>query len=68
MAKKVFTLSIRITAEGKHLLDELSEWYGVSKASVLEIAIRQMARSEGIAPLDPIKEEKDKPDKSDPES
>ena len=67
MVKKAFTLSIRITDEGKHLLDELSEWYGVSKSSVLEMAIREKARSEGIVPHNPVKEEKDKPVEADPE-
>jgi len=41
-------LSARITGDCMDLLQSLAQHYGVSKTAVLEIAIRKLARSEGI--------------------
>lgn len=48
--KTSFTLSHLCNS----LLDALSEWHGISKSSVLEMLVRERARSEGILPDNPL--------------
>lgn len=43
---------IRLSDEGKDLLEKLARHYGISQAAVLEILIRKDARNEGIAKKD----------------
>ena len=45
--------SIRLTPEAKQLLAELATTLGVSQAAVLELAIREKARREGLTPGKP---------------
>jgi predicted DNA-binding protein len=40
---------IRLSDEGKDLLEKLAKHYGVSQAAILEILIRKEARNEGLA-------------------
>jgi predicted transcriptional regulator len=40
--------SFRLSAEAKRLLGTLAEYLGISQASVLEQAVRQLARREGL--------------------
>jgi len=46
MAKK--KTSIRYSDEAKTLLEKLSKHLGISQSAVLELAIRALARQEGI--------------------
>ncbi|MDQ2786864.1 MAG: ribbon-helix-helix protein, CopG family [Chloroflexota bacterium] len=39
-------LSVRLTDDGHHLLDDLAASLGVSKSAVIEMAIREKARRE----------------------
>jgi antitoxin component of RelBE/YafQ-DinJ toxin-antitoxin module len=48
MAKNIPTTSIRLTAEAKRLQAALSEKLGVSLSAIIELAIRRMAKEEGI--------------------
>ncbi|MBA3534920.1 MAG: ribbon-helix-helix protein, CopG family [Ardenticatenales bacterium] len=41
--------SVRLTSEGKRLLEELAKKFGISQAAVLEIAIRKFAEQENVA-------------------
>jgi predicted transcriptional regulator len=45
--QKVST-SVRLTQEGKRLLDALAEKLGISQSAALEIAIREKARKEKV--------------------
>lgn len=40
--------SVRLSAEGRGLLRRLSRALGVSQASVMELALRTLARREGV--------------------
>jgi hypothetical protein len=40
--------SFRLSAEAKRLLEALAEYLGISQASVIEQAVRQLARREGL--------------------
>jgi predicted transcriptional regulator len=40
--------SIRMSDEGKRLLEALAEKLGISQAAVLELAIREMAKREEV--------------------
>jgi hypothetical protein len=40
--------SLRMTEEGKRLLELLAEKLGISQAAVLELAIRDMAKKEEV--------------------
>ncbi len=42
--------SYTLSREALYLLERLAERYGLSRASVLEMLIRDRARQEGIAP------------------
>jgi len=44
---------MRLTPEAKHLLALLTEKLGVSQAAVLELAIREKAKREHVAPEKP---------------
>lgn len=46
MAKK--STSIRITDEAKSLLEALAKRLGISQAAVMEVAIRNLAKKEGL--------------------
>ena len=46
MTKKA--TSIRISEEGKWLLQELSAKLGISQAAVIELALRALAKREGV--------------------
>jgi len=46
MAKK--KTSIRYSSEAKTLLEQLSKKLGISQSAVLELAIRTLAKQEGI--------------------
>jgi predicted transcriptional regulator len=39
---------IRLTDEGRELLEELARKLGVSQTAIMEIAIRKMAANEGV--------------------
>jgi predicted transcriptional regulator len=41
--------SIRYSAEAKDLLEKLAKKMGISQSAVLELAIRALAKQEGIA-------------------
>jgi hypothetical protein len=45
--------SYRLSEEAQELVGRLSEWLGVSRTGILEMAIRKLAREEfgGAAPL-----------------
>jgi hypothetical protein len=44
---------MRLTPEAKHLLALLAEKLGVSQAAALELAIREQAKREHVAPEKP---------------
>lgn len=46
MRKKSTT--IRVTEEAREILVELSKRLGISQAAVMEIAIRKLAKDEGV--------------------
>jgi antitoxin component of RelBE/YafQ-DinJ toxin-antitoxin module len=48
MKKDIKATSIRMTAEAKRLQAALSEKMGISMTAVIELAIRQMAKKEGL--------------------
>ena len=47
---------MRLTPEAKHLLALLAERLGVSQAAVLELAIREKAKREHVAPEKPTRQ------------
>lgn len=47
MREKIST-SIRLTKEGKQIVDRLSKRLGIDKSSVLELAIRELAKKENV--------------------
>jgi predicted DNA-binding protein len=46
MSKKL--TSIRLTPEAKQLIEKLAKHMGISQSSVLEIAVRELAKKEQI--------------------
>lgn len=46
--KRSETVTFRISEEGKDLLYQLQEYYGVSQSSVFEMMLRDRARDLGI--------------------
>ncbi len=56
MTKKK-SVSLRITNEGLLLLDSLTKWFGVSRSAVIEMAIREKARAEGLEVFDESSQE-----------
>ncbi len=49
MTSNKHAVSFRLSSDGRYLLNELAQWYGISRSGVIEIAIRDKARSKGIA-------------------
>lgn len=48
MAKPKYATSLRLSPDAKRLLEELARSLGVTKSAVLELAIREYARSQGM--------------------
>jgi hypothetical protein len=48
--RKPETLSFRLSAEGKRLLEAVQEYHGLSQSSVIEFLLREHARKVGILP------------------
>ncbi len=48
MKKREKQTNVRLTDEGKRLLDELTKKLGVSQAAIIEIAIRRLAEQENV--------------------
>ena len=48
MKKREQQTNVRLTAEGKRLLDELTKKLGVSQAAIIEMAIRKFAEQENV--------------------
>jgi predicted transcriptional regulator len=46
--KEAVTTSLRLTPDGKRLLRELATKLGITMVAVIEIAIREIAKREGI--------------------
>jgi hypothetical protein len=42
-------MNVRLSAEARRLLDVLSKRDGISRAAVLELAVREYARGKGLA-------------------
>ena len=59
MAKPKHATSLRLSPEAKRLLEELANRLGVSRSAVLELAIREYARREGIDTRALIEEDRD---------
>jgi hypothetical protein len=54
-------ISIRVSDTGRALLDALTEHFGVTQAATVEMALRELARKEGLKIPD-----KKEPDNSEP--
>ena len=50
--------SIRLSPQAKDLLAALAHTLGVSQTAVLELAVRQMAKREGLAPEKPQRQQR----------
>lgn len=50
MPKRPETVSFRISEEGKDLLYQMTDYYGVSQSSVFEMLLRDRARELGLEP------------------
>lgn len=50
MAEKKVKTSFTLSQTCKNLLGALSEWHGISMASVIEMIVREEARSKGLFP------------------
>lgn len=48
MAEEKSSTSIRLTAEGKRLLETVAEAMGVSQSAAMEIAVRLLAKREKV--------------------
>jgi predicted transcriptional regulator len=48
MTKETTPTSLRLTSEAKRLLQLLAQKTGVSMAAIIEIAIREKAKREGV--------------------
>jgi predicted DNA-binding protein len=46
--KKADPTSVRLTEHAKRLLEKLTQKHGVSKAAIIEMAIREKAEKEGV--------------------
>ena len=42
------TFSLRLSDEGREILADLSQYYGITQTAVLELAIREKAKREGV--------------------
>jgi len=49
--------SIRMTADGKRLLELLAKHLGISQSAVLELSIRAYAASHGVGDKQDVKEQ-----------
>jgi hypothetical protein len=49
--------SIRMTADGKRLLELLAKHLGISQSAVLELSIRAYAASHGVSDKPDVKEQ-----------
>ena len=54
--------SIRISPDGKEILRRISRHMGINQTAVIEVAIRKLARSEGVNIEDLLLEEKEEVD------
>jgi len=50
MTEKKVKTSFTLSQTGKGLLEQLSEWYGISMSAVVEMLARKAARAEGLLP------------------
>jgi hypothetical protein len=47
--RKKKAIGVRFTPRAKDLVDKLAEYLGVTKTSVIEMAIREKAKKEGVS-------------------
>lgn len=49
---KKYVMTVNLTPDGRHLLEQLAHRLGISMGAVIEIAIRDRARIEGLTLAD----------------